>query len=192
MAKQDKNRYNELVKEYKKLAKKADSRLRALETYQHQKNFKTATKYAYARAQKDIKQWGGNKRFDTKAPMTIAGVQAKINDIKTFLEAPSSTKRGIISIYQKRADTLNKKYGTNFTWKEMGNFFESGTFEKMSNMLGSKTSMKIIGQLQNSDEEVKKSIEKSADVNIKVEDWKIQDKINELLKDNSINWKDLL
>ena len=192
MAKKDKNRYNELVKEYKKLAKKADSRLRALETYQHQKNFRTATKYAYARAQKDIKQWGGNKRFDTKPPMTIAGVQAKINDIKTFLEAPSSTKRGIISIYKKRADTLNKKYGTNFTWKEMGNFFESGTFEKMSNMVGSKTSMKFIAQVQNSDEEVKKAIEKSADVNIKVDDWKILDKVNELLEDNSINWKDLL
>lgn len=192
MAKQDKNRYNELVKEYKKLAKKADSRLRALETYRHQKNFRTATKYAYARAQKDIKQWGGNKRFNTKPPMTIAGVQAKINDIKTFLEAPSSMKKGIVSIYQKRADTLNRKYGTNFTWKEMGNFFESGTFEKMSNMLGSKTTMKFVAQVQNSDEEVKKAIEKSADVNIKVEDWKIQDKVNELLKDNLINWKDLL
>ena len=192
MAKQDKNRYNELVKEYKKLAKKADNRLRALETYKHQKNFRTATKYAYARAQKDIKQWGGNKRFNTKPPMTIAGVQAKINDIKTFLEAPSSTKKGIVSIYKKRADTLNKKYGTNFTWKEMGNFFESGTFEKMSNMLGSKTTMKFVAQVQNSDEEVKKAIEKSEDVNIKVEDWKIQDKVNELLKDNSINWKDLL
>ena len=43
-----------------------------------------------------------------------------------------------------------------------------------------------------SDDEVKKAIEKSADVNIKVDDWKIQDKVNELLKDNSINWKDLL
>lgn len=192
MAKQDKNRYNKLVKEYRKLAKKADSRLRALEAYQHQKNFKTATKYAYARAQRDIKQWGGNKRFNTKPPMTIAGVQAKINDIKTFLEAPSSTKRGIISIYQKRANTLNEKFGTDFTWKEMGNFFESGTFEKISNMLGSKTAMKVIAQLQNSEQEVKEAIEKSADVNIKVDDWKIQDKVNELLKDNSINWKELL
>lgn len=192
MAKQDKNRYNELVNEYKKLAKKADSRLRALEAYQHQKNFKTATKYAYARAQRDIKQWGGNKRFNTKPPMTIAGVQAKINDIKTFLESPSSTKMGIISIYQKRANTLNEKFGTDFTWKEMGNFFESGTFEKISNMLGSKTAMKVIAQLQNSEQEVKEAIEKSADVNIKVDDWKIQDKVNDLLKDNSINWKDLL
>lgn len=192
MSKQDKDKYNELVKEYRKLAKKADARLRKLEEYQHQKNYKTATKYAYARAQRDIKQWGGKKRFNTEAPKSITGVQAKINDIKTFLDAPSSTKRGITNIYKKRADTIKEKYGTNFTWQEMGNYFESGTAEKLSNILGSKTALKVIAEVQNSPEDIKKAIKKGNEVNIKVEDWKLQGKVEELLKDNSINWKELL
>ena len=44
----------QLVKEYKALAKKADRRLRELEKLSEESEWKDATRFAYARAMKDI------------------------------------------------------------------------------------------------------------------------------------------
>lgn len=209
MAKQDIEKYNKLVDEYRKLAKRADDRLRRLEVYQHEKNFKTATKYAYSKARKNIKKWGGYKRFNTAPPDSVTSLQAKINDIKTFLNAPSSTKRGIISIYKKRAETINELYGADFTWQDMGNYFELGTNEKFEKHLSSKSALMVIGTFQDAPKDIKEMLIKGKGKNIKIDsdfienfpteegkkvlsDWKTKEKINELLKDNSINWKDLL
>ena len=96
----------EIEKEYNRLAKKADARLRALESYQHEKNFKTATKWAYAKAMRDIKSWGGRKRFQTSAKnLSDTELKMKIKDIENFLKSPTSTKRGSINNYKKRVDT---------------------------------------------------------------------------------------
>ena len=60
--------YAELEKEYHRLAKRADQRLVRLEGYRHDKGYESITSYAYATAQKAIKEWSGDKatRFNTK------------------------------------------------------------------------------------------------------------------------------
>lgn len=153
----------EIEKEYNRLAKKADARLRALECYQHEKNFKTATEWAYAKAMRDIKSWGGNKRFQTSAKnLSDTELKMKIKDIENFLESPTSTKRGIINTYKKRVDTLNKNLGTKFTWSEFAKFIKSDTYEKIDSLFGSNTIFSVVGKTKNiSKEKVDEMLEKS-------------------------------
>lgn len=151
----------ETEKKYNRLAKKADARLRALESYQYQKNFKTATKWSYAKAIRDIKSWGGNKRFQTTAKnLTDTELQMKIKDIETFLESPTSTKRGIIEVYVKRVNKLNKDLKTNYTWKEFANFIQSDTYEKIDSLFGSKTIFSTVSKTKKLKKKMIEEIEK--------------------------------
>lgn len=149
---------------YRRLAKAADQRLVRLEALAHEENYRNVKEWSYKRAMNDIKKWSGEgaTRFNTKLPGQLrAGepltysdkvqIQSKIRDIKTFLEAPTSTKKGITETYKKRADTLNQRYGTSFNWEHLGNFFESKTWEKIDSTYGSKTKMKSIGTIRSLD-----------------------------------------
>lgn len=123
---------NSLLKEYKKLAKRADQRLVRLEGYRHDKGMQGIEQYAYKTAMRNIRKWSGegSKRFNTKAPESDRDLLKKIADIKVFLDAPTSTKKGILDLYKRRADTLNKNkdiWGNrdgNLTWQDYANIFD--------------------------------------------------------------------
>jgi len=135
---------------YKRLAKAADQRLVRLEGYSKQEHYEGITSYAYARAQRDILHWSGSdsKRFNTKPPENPQQLQAKINDIKAFLEAPTSTKSGVTNIYKKRADTFNAHMRetdpewVDFTWQELADYWENQSSNKMDAKIGYKTFLK--------------------------------------------------
>ena len=139
-----------IEKEYYRLAKKADARLRALEGYKYDKHYAPATQWAYAKAMRDIEKWSGEgkKRFNTKAPESYQSLIAKRNDIAMFLAMPTSTKRGITAIYEERVKTVNQRYGTNFTWQQFATFVESDGFRRLADKLGSKTLMYALGKLE--------------------------------------------
>lgn len=178
--------YNSLVKVYRTLAKTADQRLVRLEGYRHEENFRTADKWAYARAMRDIQAWSGEDatRFNRKPPETVAQLQAKIQDIKTFLSSPSSTKQGIISIYQKRADTINQKYGTNFKWDEIGTFFESEAWKKADEKFASESAMTVIATVYKDKDKVIKEIKNANNIDLKVPDTMVNALVNKFLKEN--------
>ena len=140
---------------YRRLAKVADQRLVRLEKLSSEEGFNTATKWAYARAQKDIQKYSGAgaTRFNTKPPENEAQLKAKINDMRAFISAPSSTKTGIVSVYKKKAETTNKRYGTNFTWEDIAKLYISGQGKKLEkDVAASKTLMKAIARIQNADD----------------------------------------
>ena len=180
-------KYAALVKEYRTLAKRADQRLVRLEKYSKQEKYANVLQYAYARAQRDIRSWSGENatRFNTKPPSNINSLQGKINDIKNFLQSATSSIKptsdnvvrndkgqiiggGIDLTYQKRADTLNQKYGTDVTWENVGSIFESTLYKKLSRKYSSKTAVRIIGKLQGSEKKVVKSFNKHAPVHVKI------------------------
>lgn len=152
----------ELEKVYHRLAKSADQRLVRLEKAAEEENYGHATEWAYARAMRDIKAWSGDeaKRFNTAPPKTKAQLLAKIEDIKTFLESPTSTKKGIKETLQKRANTLNERYGTNFSWDDVGTFFESKLHDKIDFNMSSSTKLKAIGKIMEKGDDIKKELEK--------------------------------
>lgn len=119
--------YDQLLKEYRRLAKRADQRLVRLEGYRHDKGFENITQYAYKRAIQDIRSWSGkkSKRFNTEPPKSAADLQKKISDIKQFLNSPSSSKKTLMkmtrSLNQRFFGKDKKQY---LTWEEWSNFWE--------------------------------------------------------------------
>lgn len=183
----------ELLAEYRKLAKRADQRLVRIERYAKEPKYQNITQFAYKRAMRDIRSWSGAtaKRFNTKPPMNKTGtvnlnkLQAKLSDIKSFLSATTSTLKptpdnavynaqgilvggGIDLTYQKRADTLNRLYGTSVTWENIGELFESQIYRKMMNKYESKEAVRIIGQLQANEKEIKRALTNKKPISIHV------------------------
>lgn len=172
----------QLEKIYHQVAKTADQRIVRLEKLSTQKNFKQVKQWAYKNAVTDALLWGANPerpRFNIRAPSTKEGkvnrtqIRAKINDILNFIEKPTSTKAGIIAVYQKKADTLNEKYkeyGLNLSWSEVGDFFESSLYKKLSKKYGSGTVVKAIATVQRNEKEVLKDFQQHRASHLKTED----------------------
>lgn len=189
----------DLLQYYRRLAKTADQRLVRLEEYSDQTGYKTATQWAYVRAIKDASKWNKyvkadvNKiRFNTKPPEGTEDLLAKINDIKTFLSSPTSTKKGITDVYKKRAATVNSRYGTNFSWQQLAKYYESGQATVWDAKFGSKTALKTIGEIQRNKKQIEKSIEDADKKDIKVENKVLEKTVKMALADNSLNIEDLL
>ena len=94
-------------------------------------------------------------------------MREKINDMIRFINAPTSTKQGIVNVYKKRADTLNKNWGTNFSWEDMAAYFESGQAKKWDEALGYQTALKTIAVLQKNKKKIIKGIENAKEQNVK-------------------------
>lgn len=181
-------RYKELLKYYRQVAKRADQRLVELEKLSAKDGYREVTKYAYRKAMYDIKRWSGESdkmRFNRKPPETTRALLSKIHDIEDFLDSKTSTKKGIDTVYKKRADTLNKKFGTKFKWQTLANFTESKTFEKISKKYGSTTLFKIVSTLQKFDvNEIKSG-------NVRIDDEVLNDAIMNALRENMVDMDDL-
>ena len=147
-----------IEEQYKVLAMRADKRLQRLEKYMKRPGYDTIDKGAYARAIRDIEVWKGkgHKRFGIRPPKNVEELQAKINDIKSFLRADTSTlKPGMgtqgfaISVYEKQAKTFNSRYNANLSWQELANFYGSETATKIANEIrASKTVALALGQFK--------------------------------------------
>lgn len=190
----------QLLKEYKVLAKKADRRLRELEKISHDEQWKDATRFAYARAMKDIEhRFGeGETRFDKKLPASTKklGVIAAIKDVERFLEMPSSTKTGLISGYRKRADTLNAKYGftgkEKLTWKDIAVLFQDSSWDTLTSKMTSGQVWKQIAKRKKEEAAIRKSLKKAVDKNQIVGSDEVMKSIIDNLKSNELDIKDLI
>lgn len=154
---------------YRRLAKVADQRMVRLEELARtDKNFRNVKKYAYASALEDIKRFGGKgTRWNTKPPEDERRLYEKIKAMKYFIESPTSTKAGIKEVYQKKANTLNKNYGTNFTWQDLADYYGKGQADVAAKEAGgSGTALLAIGVIQNAQSKLVNDINNN--LNIKV------------------------
>lgn len=192
-----------LEKEYRKLAKRADQRLLRLQRYaedttgQYKGKYKGVTQFAYKRAMRDIRSWSGENatRFNTKPPSNTNQLKAKIKDIKKFLESASSTlkpskgSKGIIGTYQKRVNTINRKYGTDFTWQSLAEFYESGINAKLDTILDSDTKMLVVASIRANRNKIRKALKKNQEIHLKIydeegkEDLIIENEVNNILSE---------
>lgn len=182
---------------FKQLAKRADQRLVRLEQLAGQKNFEGVLNYAYKSAIKDIRQLTGNRdatRFNVALQKTKSGeinkslLHARINAVKRFLESPTSMKSKIIETYKNRADTINEKYGTNFTWQQLGRFWESAGYEKMKRTYGSDVILKAIGQKMKAAKP--EDIRKGAEQNVRVSDDAVISEVSKAISAEQLTLKD--
>lgn len=168
----------ELLKEYKRIAATADKRLQRLEKLSTQEHFKTVKKWAYARAVKDIERFRGKgkKRFGQNPPDNVKSIRARIKAMKTFLNAPTSSKTRIIKVYEKRAQTYKERYGIDADWETMAIFFERKYHTQMFIDFGSKTAMKAIGVISQNEKAIKKAVKKAQEEELVLADDKVLNK----------------
>lgn len=191
----------QLVKEYKALAKKADRRLRELEKLAEESEWKDATRFAYARAMKDIEhRFGeGETRFDKRIPKQTKklGVMAAIKDVERFLAMPSSTKTGLVSGYRDRANTINQKYGfkgnERLTWKDIAILFQDSTWDQLTHKMTSGQVWKQIATQKKQEKTIMRQLKKAVEKNQLVsDDAAVMQKIKENLKNSNLTLKDLV
>lgn len=148
----DNPKYIQAYIEYKQLAKKVDQRLVRLEALSHEQHFGGVLEFAYRSAIRDIKSWGGDRRFNTAPPVKLTELQAKIADMEKFEASETSTKSKILGIYKKRADTINKRYakefGVKFTWEDIANYYEDKDSRRQDVKLSSKTEVRALAVLK--------------------------------------------
>lgn len=156
----------ELLKEYRRLADRADKRLLRLERLaESDKNFDKVLEYSYKKATDRARVWGstsGKARFAINPPTNERDIKLKIKDIQDFLEKPSSTKSGIVKSYKKRVDNLNKLLpdgAKKLTWQEYKEYFEKAEAKNLDTKFGYRALTKAFS-LQ---ETQKKDFEKAND-----------------------------
>lgn len=175
--------YQQLKKKYVKLAKRADQRLVRLE-----RRFKTAPELegmAYKRAVFDIFKLtgiGGMPRFNRAIPKDLKHLRRALKNVERFLGAITSTWQGFKrKDVQKRVDTLNQKYDTNYSAEDLQRLGSSGLIDRFKNKGGSETGMKALGFVQRKKEDLKRLVDKARKQHKKLRDYK---EYRELTKDN--------
>lgn len=175
--------YIDAYVEYREKAKKADQRLVRLEALRHEEHFHGVLSFSYKRAIRDITSWGGDKRFNIAPPTTVTQIRSKISDIDLFLSKPTSKKSSILKIYKKKAQTINEryasKYGVEFTWEDIANYYESDTAKKNDSVKGSKTLVQALAVLKGITREDLQDIE---DVNERIERVSEDDTVNHVAR----------
>ena len=87
---------------------------------------------------------------------------------------------------------VNKKYGTDFTWDDLADFYTSGTAEKLDKVFGSKTVMKAVAVIQDSKKEIADAIKENRDKHLRVKDPIVENTVNKILNDQNIDISMLL
>lgn len=151
--------YDQLRKEYLKLADIADRRMRRLEEYQAKdKKYENILKFAYDKAIYDIQAETGfnTYRFKQGVPKegNVLTIQSRINDVLKFLNSPTSTITGIKAVYSERAKKINEIYGLDLTWENMADFFENDLVTSMKQDFASKTAMQTLGKFYRNKDEI--------------------------------------
>ena len=161
----------ELEAEAKSLIASANAKLLNLEKLADKEGYEGIEQFAYRNAQQAIKSVRGEgyKRFNI--PTNTHQLEKVIRSAKKFLDAPTSTKAGITSLYEKNAAQLNEMFGTNYSWQDMSKFLEAAKWDDLKNAFDSKTAVLVI-----------KGLYAHKDLN--------RDEIDLMLKNHQVNFSD--
>lgn len=185
-----------ILSDYAKMTRLANDRLRSIEKTRSTDGYKGITQYAYRRAVHDL---AGATRFPSAKKledMNYNYVTKKLQDLRQFLKAESSTKRGIQAIYKRNAAAFNKKYGTNYSTSELAKFFDknTGLYEKIKKDhpdYGSETIMKAIAQIEKNRDDILESLEEENRNHLEVDEVKVEEAANQFISEYGDEVRDL-
>ena len=155
---------------YKQIAKAADARLLSLERLSKKEGFENVLEWSYREAMYNIHASFGDKakRFNRKLPDDLRTVYKDIRNVLNFLEQPTSSRQGIAEIYQKKSDTIYKRYGVKTDWQSIAGLFESRLYQKTDSKYGSKTALKAIGFIQRNTKDILKALQEGKSISVRL------------------------
>ena len=131
----------ELEADVKPMLQEANMKLLNLEMLAKQEGFEGIEEYAYRVAMREIRKLRGEefKRFNM--PKNTHQLEKTKRALETFLGSTTSTKAGILDVYEQNAASINSKFGSNFSWQQMGDFLRAAEFEKLKAEYDSETAV---------------------------------------------------
>ena len=193
MTKRKMDAYQSELADFRKLAKRADQRLREIERYAQRSGYENMTNWAYKKAMRDIQYWSGEGKttFNRDAPTSLKQLRAKTRDIEEFLNMPTSTMTGTKEMYQIRADKLNQKYGTSFSWEDLGDVFDRKEENVIYQKFGGKTYLKAVDYLKNNEDRIMKGLMSREKMTIRTGNRKVNTAVNKILDEYGIQFGEL-
>lgn len=181
----------DLEKEVKPMLQEANAKLLNLEKLSKKEGFEGVNDYAYRVAVNEIRKIRGEEYKYFNMPKNTHQLEKTKRALEKFLDSPTSTKAGIESIYEKNAASLNEKFGSDFDWKDMGNFLRAAGFEDIKAQYDSETAILMMKALyKNKDISKDEFIEKLENHQIKGLDEVDSDTLADFTK-TDIEWDEL-
>lgn len=84
--------------------------------------------------------------------------EQQVSALIRFLNSPTYSKKRIEAMYIKAVNTINEKYGTNFTWLEWHKFVEDERFSTVQDAYGSDRILKIVASFQKGKKELVRAV----------------------------------
>lgn len=198
MTKRKVSEYQAEYAEFKKLAKRADQRLIELVRVSKQPGFENITKWAYKRAMRDIQDWSGKdaRTFNQGVPKQatedfgLKQLKAKKRDVIDFLNMVTSTKRGTVDMFERKAAALNKYPGVNLTWQDLGGVFENKEDNEFYQK-GGVTYLQSVSYLKQNDQRILEQLENNERVTVRTGSRKANKMVHDILKQYGLDFEDL-
>lgn len=144
-------KYSELLKEARLLAERGNKRLLRLE----RAGMTGSPAYravVHSGAKSSSRSSGAKVRFTKSDPKNERVLRARINAMRTFLEAPTSTQTGYKELKKeygpKVSATFRKRYGLDLTGEQIEAVFESSLWEYLDSQFGTYTAVQVLASIQ--------------------------------------------
>ena len=185
----------EWLESYRLQAQAANKRLQRLERFARTEGNQGSLRWAYAKAQEDIKalRGEGKRRFQAPPkklpddPGELRRLEQKLRRsekaIHQFREMPSSSVGGLKNIYKKRAKSFSEAAGEDLSEDDLKVIFELGLWELLVQYFGSKTAHKVLGEIKQHANDLKKLKQQHRAIRMP-EDTEFGSRLNEIFKEN--------
>lgn len=149
MAKVKKSQYRQdLEARVKPMLQEANMKLLNLEQLAaREPGFEDVLGFAYRNALHDIQSIRGKEYKRFNMPKNIHQLEKTERALEKFLNAPTSSKKSILDLYEKNAASLNERFGSKFSWEKMASFLRAAEFEEMKEKFDSTTAMIAMKQI---------------------------------------------
>lgn len=155
----------EMMKEFEKLAHRADTRLLRLE----QKGLTGTAAYKSAMRMISSYKAGGTRFRASLKGLTKAQVASRLNKVRTFLNEKTSTVTGRQELASGASKMIKDKYGLDLSPDQLGAIFDGVLWQKLNTMFDSKTAAKILGTIQKHKGSLKAAFEDLAEQKIYID-----------------------
>ena len=153
--------YDALLKQYRLLVERANKRLLRLERAK-QTGSPAYRAVVHSGAKASARAAGTKIRFTKSNPKNERVLRARMNAVQSFLEAPTSTRKGYSALKKeygpKVSATFRSRYHLDLTGEQIDALFDSHLWDRLAGDYGSETAIKIIASIQKGQGDVGKTM----------------------------------